>query len=205
MQNSLLVDAFSFSFPSYELQHKLIPLQKAYFYLRWSLTPMKSSMWGRYLDNKTRTMTLEKLLFWLLCCGLFFLILKKIHLTKKHISVFLHRQLCSHFIQTLQSHQNNTRSSDRNNFACSQRWEILPFSFKLLHHWAFELRSQTFLKVALSTASAPDVPSLPSHPPVCPAAPQEQEKSCPLSRPGIDSDLPTPVPVCQRFRPSTAT
>lgn len=31
MQNYLLVDAFSFSFPSYELQHKLIPWKESTF------------------------------------------------------------------------------------------------------------------------------------------------------------------------------
>lgn len=76
MKNYLLVDAFSFSFPSYELQHKLILPEKSTFPfepIMLMANTDENSVSGGYLNSKTRMTVLEKSLFRLLCCGFVFL------------------------------------------------------------------------------------------------------------------------------------
>lgn len=116
------------------------PPKKSHFHFNlpcWSLPRMKIACRGSYLNCKTRMIILEQSLFWLF----FFCLEKNLYLRK--MSQHIASQLCSHFSQsfilTKTPHAAVIGTTSR---VLSASWELLPFSWKLLHRWTLSLPSR---------------------------------------------------------------
>lgn len=129
---------------------------------------MKIACRGSYLNCKTRMIILEQSLFWLF----FFCLEKNFYLRK--MSQHIASQLCSHFSQsfilTKTPHAAVIGTTSR---VPSASWELLPFSWKLLHRWTLSLPSRHPHCPHPNCSPSPACPQSSSWLPRAPAGTQE--------------------------------
>lgn len=197
MKNYLLVDAFSFSFPSYELRLKLILPEESTFPFEPILLMSnagENSLSEGYPNSKTRMTVLEKSLFRLLCCGFVFFTLKKSSPFQNTSQLALSHGFVLTFLRPLSPTKTTCVAWTGTTLPApsAELWDSSVF-LKLLQ-WSIFIRKLGDLKVILSTAPVPGiVPHTPD--PIQPA--QHPLGSCTRHW----QQLPAHA-VCQWFGPS---